>query len=272
MNFRGARSFFFPQAGSLFAVVVTIATTATTSANADQAGPTAVALAQRFLEHDPFGFRGAKVVARLRLTEADGTLLERKFEAMSKEGTGHRLSTVVRFTAPANVAGTAFLIVEHKDGPDEEYVYLPRLKSTRRVSGTGERDASFMGSDFTYGDLERQDVREATFARLTDDNVGHDACYVLQATPRPGARYGRIVSWIRQVDYVPLRVEMFSSQGALSKTTFTRRVRVVDGTPIVAESHTENATTHHQTDLIIDDVEFRSDLPDSSFTPAALEH
>lgn len=254
----------------ILALALALVSPVARTARAD--GPSADDLARQTLAHDTFGFEGTHVRARLLLTEGDGRTQERAFEGVSRKGADNLIKSVIRFTAPANVAGTAFLMIQHSGAADEQYIYLSRMKTTRRIGGTGERQGSFMGSDFSYADLERKDVRDATYARLPDEPVGKDACYVLVATPRENNVYSKVVMWVRQRDYLPLRVQMFGKDGQLDKTMFTRRVNVVDGKPVIVESHTENARTHHATDLVLDDLEFKTDLPDALFTPAALEH
>jgi hypothetical protein len=180
------------------------------------------------------------------------------------------MRSVLRFTAPANVAGTAFLMIQHQGSPDEQYIYLSRMKTTRRIAGTGDREA-FMGSDFSYADLERKDLRDATYARQNDESIGADACFVLIATPKDGL-YTKVVAWVRQKDYVPLRVQMFGKDGQLEKTSFTKRIKDMDGKPLVVETLTVNAKTQHETTLVLDDIKSRGDLDDALFTPAALAH
>ena len=90
--------------------------------------------------------------------------------------------------------------------------------------------------------------------------------------PKTASAYGKLSLWIRQKDFMPLRVQMFDHDGKLLKTTFTRRIKDVDGKPVVTETHTENAQTSHKTDLVLDEVQFKSDLPDALFTQAALSH
>jgi hypothetical protein len=235
-------------------------------------GPSADEIARQTLEHDTFGFEGTQMKARLVLVEPDGKKQERGFEAISKKGDGNLIKSVIRFTAPANVAGTAFLMIQHRGAADEQYIYLSRMKTTRRIGGTGEREGSFMGSDFSYADLERKDLREAAYTRLADEPIGKDPCFQLQALPKGQSTYSKVVMWVRQRDFIPLRVQMFDKQGQLQKTMFTRRINVVDGKPVIVETHTENAQTHHQTDLVVDEVQFKSDIPDAQFTPAALQH
>ncbi len=229
-------------------------------------------IAKKTLEHDTFGFEGSQIKARLVLIEADGRTQERAFDGISKKGEGALLRSVIRFTAPAAIAGTSFLMVQHQGAPDEQHIYLPRMKTTRRIGGTGEREGSFMGSDFSYADLERKDLREASYTRLADEPVGKEPCFHVEAAPKTQSAYGKLSLWIRQKDFIPLRVQMFDKDGKLLKTTFTRRIKDVDGKPVVVETHTENAQTSHKTDLVIDEIQFKPDLSDALFTPAALSH
>ena len=205
------------------------------------------------------------------LTDSSGAREERDFEATTRKRDG-LFESVVRFTAPSQVAGMAFLLIQHANAADEQYVYLPRLRSTRRIGTSSEREGSFMGSDFTYADLERRDIRDASYRQLQEETIGQDPCFRLVATPNGPNRYSRIEIWVRQRDFIPLRMRMFSKDGSLEKTTFARRIRAVDGRPVIVESHTENERTHHQTDLVIDDVDEKSAPPDSAFLPAALAH
>src|SRR4051812_37028365 len=93
-----------------------LAASATRTARAD--GPTADELARQTLEHDTFGFEGSEIKARLSTTDADGKKQERSFEGISKRGDDKMIKSVLRFTAPANVAGTAFLMIQHQGAPD----------------------------------------------------------------------------------------------------------------------------------------------------------
>src|SRR5580704_2176447 len=115
-------------------------------------GPTADEIARNVLSLDAFGLESARIKARMILTDSGGAREEREFEATTRKRDG-LFESVVRFTAPSQVAGMAFLLIQHANAADEQYVYLPRLKSTRRIGTSNEREGSFMGSDFTYVDL-----------------------------------------------------------------------------------------------------------------------
>ena len=239
-----------------------------TMAHAD--GPSADEIARKMLEHDTFGWEGTEVKARLVLVTPDGKREERAFDSLSKKD-GDLVKSIVRFRSPERVAGTAFLLVQRKGAADEQYIYLPAYHTTRRIAGR-EREGSFMGSDFSYADLERRDQREAKYKLLPDEKIGQAECWVIESAPLGESPYAKIVTWTRKSDYIPLRIQFFGKDGQLKKTMFSRRIQTIDGKPVVVETHTEDAKTHHATDLILDDVKFRSDVPDATFNPAALEH
>ncbi len=254
---------------AIWSVAFGVALSGSRTAVAD--GLSADEIAKHTLSYDAFGLESAQIKARMILMDSSGAREERAFEATTKKRDG-LFESVIRFTGPSQVAGMAFLLIQHADAADEQYVYLPRLKSTRRIGTSNEREGSFMGSDFTYVDLERRDIRDASYRQLPDETIGQDSCFHLVATPNGPNSYSRIEVWIRQRDFIPLRMRMFGKDGSPEKTTFARRIRTVDGRPVIVESHTENERTHHQTDLVIDDVDVKTSPPDSAFLPAALAH
>ena len=51
------------------------------------------------------------------------------------------------FDNPRDVKGTAFLTFSHKQGDDDQWLYLPALKRVKRISSRN-KSGSFMGSEF----------------------------------------------------------------------------------------------------------------------------
>lgn len=227
-------------------------------------------IAKRVLRADAFAWEGAKTRLRMVLLGADGKRQERALEVVARRKDG-LLQTRVRFEAPAEIAGTAFLMIERKGEASEQYIYLSGLKRTRRIAGR-EQEGSFMGSDFTYADMQRIDDKHAKHKRLTDEAVGSEACYVLETSiaAESGAQYSKVVTWVRKTDLVALRTRFFDKKGALAKTLYARRVQQLEGKPVVVDARMQSASGH-ATELLIDSMERRDDLPDSLFTPKALE-
>jgi len=229
-------------------------------------------IAQRTLRGDAFGWDGAKTRLRMTITERGGGPRTRLMEILGRRSDG-LLQTVVRFLSPDDVAGTAFLMLEQRGARSEQHVYLPGLRRTRRIVGR-ETEGSFMGSDFTYADMQGVDPAHATHRRLPDEKVGPTACYVVESTIKPEARssYAKTQSWVRTTDYLPLRTRFYDRAGKVLKTLYTRRVGDLSGKPIVMEARMANEQTGHQTDLFVESIERSDGLPDATFTPSALEH
>lgn len=229
-------------------------------------------IAAKIVRSDAFSWEGARTKMRMVLIEAGGDKRERAMDVMGRRKEG-LFQTVVRFSAPQDIAGTAFLMLERGKDSSEQYIYLPGLKRTRRIVGR-EREGSFMGSDFTYADMQRVDSKHAKHKRLPDEKIGSDDVYVIESTLSPDApvNYGKVTTWIRKSDYIALRTRFYDRSGKLAKTLYSRRVREVDGKPVVVEARMQNQTNHHVTELFVDSIERKEDLSDATFTPSALEH
>jgi len=194
------------------------------------------------------------------LTDASGSTQERTMDIMGRRSQGN-FQTMVRFGSPQDIAGTAFLMLERGKDQSEQYIYLPGLKRTRRIAGR-EREGSFMGSDFTYADMQRVDDKYATHKRLPDEKLGNDTVWVIESTLSTDAplSYGKIVTWIRKTDYIALRTKFFDRKGQLLKTLYSRRVKEIEGKPVVVEARMQNQQTNHITDLFIDSIERKDNL------------
>jgi hypothetical protein len=249
-----------------------LALTSLSVAQADDADLSADDIAAKIVRSDAFAWDGARTKVRMMLIDPGGEKRERAMDVMGRRKAG-LFESVVRFSAPQDIAGTAFLMLDRGKEQSEQYIYLPGLKRTRRIVGR-EREGSFMGSDFSYADMQRVDAKFAKHKRLPDEKLGDDTVYVIESTISPDApvSYGKVTTWIRKTDYIALRTRFYDRSGKLSKTLYSRRVKEVDGKPVVVEARMQNQTNNHVTELYIDSIERRDDLSDSNFTPASLEH
>lgn len=241
-----------------------------TSGWAQVVEPSADEIARKALRADSWSWEGARARLKMILIEPDGRRKERAMEVTARRA-GALLQSLVRFGAPPELAGTAFLMLEQASGGSEQYVYVSGLRRTRRVVGR-EREGSFMGSDFSYADLQPIPAGQAKNARLADEAIGEDACYVVESTlaPASGSPYGKLVSWVRKRDFVALRTRYLDRSGKLVKTLSARKVRELDGRLVVVEARMQSENGH-ATELLLESIERRDDLSDAVFSPSALE-
>jgi hypothetical protein len=238
---------------------------------AAQSDLTADQIIDRMLKQDAFGWDEAETTVRMTLVDANGTRKDRVMENLRRRKGGLQ-QMVVRFRSPPEVAGTAFLMLERSSGESEQHIYLPGLKRTRRIVGR-EREGSFMGSDFSYADMERSDQKSATQKRLPDEELSGVKTYVIESTPKPGtSSYSKIETWVRQDNFLPLRIRYYEKGGQLLKTLYTKRIKTMEGRPVILEAQMVNKKTGHSTEFVLDAMRRRDDIPDTAFTPTALEH
>jgi outer membrane lipoprotein-sorting protein len=253
---------------SLLGLIICAAMVAPAAAQGPQ---TAAEIMERMLAQDAFGWDEAETTVRMSLIDSSGARRDRVMENLRRRK-GGQLQSVVRFRAPQEVAGTAFLMLEREKGESEQHIYLPGLKRTRRIVGR-EREGSFMGSDFSYADFERRDTRESNHKRQPDEDVGGVKTYVIESTPKSSdSAYSKIETWVRQDNFLPLRIRFYDKSGKLLKTFYTKRIRTMEGRPVIVEAQMVNKQTGHTTELVVDNLRPKSNIPDTAFTPTALEH
>ena len=97
-----------------------------------------------------------RVEITMRLQEKGRAARTRRLSMLTaqRDATGDRL--LLRFEAPASIAGTALLSVEDpRGGGGEQWLYLPAFRKTRRI-GTAELGDRFMGTDLYYEDMQSE--------------------------------------------------------------------------------------------------------------------
>lgn len=223
-------------------------------------------IVNRALETDTAGFQTGEVVMSLIIQDASGETRERRMQVrgMTENGDGRAL---VRVVAPVEQAGQSYLFRENAGGQDDVFVYLPALDDApRRISGS-QKNGSFMGTHFTYADLESRDIRDATYTRLPDETIGTFPVYVVDAVPNDGveSEYARIRMWVRTTDFIPLRIRFFDDAGTAQQTMFTEET-AVDGERVYVRRLTLRPATGGATTMIIDNVDFDAAIAPSEFT------
>ena len=213
------------------------------------------------------------------LVNEKGQTRERKnisLVQLQKNGVDSNL--LVRFTAPADIRGTSFLQLEHIDGEDDQWMYLPALKKSRRLVANNKKD-SFVGSDFSYGDVALPKVDLYRHVLLRSEGVdGHD-CYVIESRPqneavRSDSGYSKKIVWVRKDSFVESKVEYYDLSGRLLKTqTIADQKEIEPDTHRWFALHREmvNHQTNHRTILTFDKIESAASIPDDAFTTRSIE-
>ncbi len=120
------------------------------------------------------------------------------------EGEGVIAKTLVRFLDPPDLRNTGYLMIVRDDRSHDQFVYQP---SERRVRRVNVRDATVAGTDFNFDDISYQDIEDAEYARLPDEEIEGLPVYVIEAKLKSDtdSRYSKTIKYIEKEHYIALR-------------------------------------------------------------------
>ena len=189
------------------------------------------------------------------LIDKKGNISTRILELYSKENNEKKLNTMIVFHRPASVKDTRFLSIGHSDKVPEQWIYIPALKRTKRIT-TSDADQSFLGTDFTYADMGAVNIDSATYSLLREEKMDGIQCWIIETKPMEsaGSDYSKKISWISKEMLLPVYVEMFVKDGKLVKKLTTVNIEKIQDywTPRVTKM--ENVLTGHSTVLTMDKI------------------
>jgi hypothetical protein len=184
------------------------------------------------------------------------------------------------FTGPAAVKDTGFLTYDYDDPDkeDDQWLYLPALKKTKRIAA-GDKTDSFMGSDFSYADMTESELDNYDYKLLKEDVVDGHKAWVIEALPRTQKvidtfGYTKAVVFVRQDNYVIVRAVSWVADSSNLKYLDVKKLELIDNIWVPTETHMttkRDKTTLHKTIMIRENVKFNQVLDAEMFTVRRLE-
>jgi len=222
--------------------------------------------------------RDSRGEMRMRLFDRQGRVRERSLAIAALKGSGARGDkTLVRFTYPNDIRGTAFLVWEHDDAADERFLYLPALGRVRRIAGQ-EKQESFVGSDLSYEDIGGRDVADYTYAFASEnatwtapDGSKH-AAWALESRARDkDAEFPRSVAIVLKEQLVSVHADIFNRRDERAKVFDVRKLERVDGIWSALELVVANERDRTRTELTTTSLRYNVGLTDDDFSRRQLE-
>jgi outer membrane lipoprotein-sorting protein len=183
---------------------------------------------------------------------------------------GDKILTI--FDEPRDVKGTALLSFTHKQGPDDQWLYLPALKRVKRIS-SDNKSGPFMGSEFAYEDITSQEVDKFTYKYLRDETLDGMDVFVLERYPKDEkSGYTRQIVWLDKQHYKERKIEYYDRKDSLLKTLlFTDYHLHGDKFWRAHNMHMENHQTGKSTTLLQSNYQFNVGLTDRDFDKNSLK-
>ncbi|MEM1140126.1 MAG: outer membrane lipoprotein-sorting protein, partial [Pseudomonadota bacterium] len=192
---------------------------------------------------------------------------------------GEDRSSVIYFTAPRNVKGTGFLTFDYGDvtREDDQWMYLPALRKTRRVPAS-DRGDYFLGTDLTYEDVKKDmkfALADFTFEIVGSELVDGKQTTLLLCTPKNATiekqlGYSKVLARIDEDRAMPVFVEFWDVAGNPLKVIRVPMIENIDGIWTVLRLEVDNLKTGHGTVFEYSDVAYEP-VDDAVFTKTAIE-
>jgi hypothetical protein len=180
-----------------------------------------------------------------------------------------------RIDDPPALRHSAILALERHDADPELYVYVPELRSVRRMTGRA-MSGSLFGTDLTYEDMLHVYgmTGDAAVELLPPGTVDGRPVHVLETIPNPsaGSSYNRIISWVDVQTCALLRSRFFNAGGRPVKE-FSLQVSADDGGDTalpLRNAIVRNFANGTETRIRTEHEVWDGDLPDRLFSPSML--
>ncbi len=205
---------------------------------------------------------------RIRKTRAVSTVQPNGIDSM----------VLIRILFPGDVEGTGFLQIQHHDGDDDMWIFLPAVKKVRRLSTSNKKD-SFVGSEFSYGDMLQPIVDTYQYKLLRSEILGGEDCYVVESVSateqfKKDYGYAKKIVWIRKTNFMEKKIDYYDTAERLLKTQVIPEVKEIDAKAnkwTALRREMTNHQTGHRTTMTFTNLDTTQPVGEQYFNTRTLE-
>lgn len=219
------------------------------------------------------GFVDERADGKMVIVGKTGKQTLREFDFFQLEEKGNEsYKAMIKINKPNDLKGTGLLTYQNKGGSDDQWLYLPALKKTRRISGSS-KSGRFLGSDFSFEDLAPKDQDDFNNTLLRSEACGEVQCYVIESQSKTGdSQYSKSVSWIRHDNFQAVKMELYDGKGQLYKVASFASYQQVGGKYWRPYQITmKDVQKNRHTQLVFSDLKIGVGLSAGQFSKKALE-
>ena len=217
-------------------------------------------------------------VLTMTLENSRGQKRVRTIEGWEREISDEEEHRFSRFKEPADVKDTTLLTYDYEEKDDDIWLYLPALKKVKRILSSNKGDY-FMGSDFTYEDMENIDLVNWTYTVAGKETVADAECWIVDAVAntdkeRSETSYNKLRYWIGTEDYLFRKIDYTDKKDRQSKQLIVSDIRTTSPSDPRKRGHKmemKNFLTEHKTVLDISTLELDVPVNDDLFSQRNLQ-
>jgi hypothetical protein len=234
-------------------------------------------IAERVAER-PVGDASRRTL-HITLTPRRGRAREREAVVLTLNAPDGR-RTRITYVEPRPMRNTSFL---SHDAPteasaDDRWLFIPATRRVRRLPAA-ERGKSFLGTDFSYEDMQSElkfDLSDYRFEHLGREETAGGVRHRIAGEPRSEqiARelgYGGFTAVVDETTWMPMVIGFDDEHGERLKTVTVEALEQIDGVWTATHVTAENHQTGHRTSFRFEDIVYEKTLPETIFQPSSLQ-
>lgn len=220
------------------------------------------------------GYGDSSVEMTMVLRNAAGAESSRQLRILTLEMPNESVGdkSLVLFSSPRDVEGTALLSHAKILEPDSQWLFLPALKRVKRIA-SANKSGPFVGSEFSFEDFTSLELEKYSYNYLETVQFGDMTVDVVEAKPRyENSGYTRLVSYIDQKVHQIRQIEFYDRRGDQLKTLKLEDYREYDGVWRPQVMRMVNHQTGKETDLVYGEYQFATGVNENDFVQGRLRN
>ncbi|MCL1051027.1 outer membrane lipoprotein-sorting protein [Shewanella abyssi] len=227
------------------------------------------------------GFTDSRAMLTMELYSKSGAKTTRKLDISVLENEIDGDKSLIKFTFPADINGTALLTHPAKSASDEQWLYLPEVSRVKRI-GSRNKAGAFVGSEFSFEDMTNKDLEDYSYNYLFSQpceliaasaaEFAGKQCDVIERFPvDKHSGYSKQELWIDNQDSKIIQIKYFDRKKSLLKVFSASGFKLYQDKywrPDLVQM--KNVQTGKATILSYQNIIFASGLTEQDFHRSAL--
>jgi outer membrane lipoprotein-sorting protein len=215
-----------------------------------------------------------KATVHMSITEKNGSSRSRTIQMATKSYDAGQEKRFIKFIDPPDVKGTAMLIIDNENSPDDMWIYLPALKKTRRIVSS-EKGKSFMSSEFSNADMTSPAIADFSYKHL--EGSGKNNEWIIESLPVNDEKadeygYSKKISHVSTDKNQILKMEFYNFDNELFKVIEIKGIHPLqEGKYLVKDMVASNLLNGRKSEISMSDIATGASIDDSVFTLQNLE-
>ena len=220
------------------------------------------------------GFHNYTVEADMTLKSPAGSSGKREFVMHTLEVDNDGDKRLVIFSEPRDLDGFVSLTYAHGVKPDEQWIYLPALRRSKRLAAR-DKTGAFAGSEFSFEDVATFELDKYDYRYIEDQPCGSNnefECFVVDNIPRyQYSGYSNLLEWTDKEIYHPRKIIYYDKAGRELKILEFHDYKQYEGKYWRPERVVmTNTQTGAVSEIAWSNYQFGTDLKDSDFASGVI--